>query len=71
MNIQHYFAARFAPHFVGTGEVLWEVITPDGERVASTTREWAARDLEEALNMALTEWVEADELGQTDRVVNC
>lgn len=36
------------------GSELYEVITPDGERVASASEHWRAIGLEQALNQALS-----------------
>lgn len=70
-DIQHYFKAQVVDHTgEGTltdGSIVWEVVNPDQERVASCTTEKGARDLEMALNLALTDWVEENE---DDHVVN-
>lgn len=50
----------------GSGR-LYSIDTPDGERVASTTSEYAARDLRQRLNEVLTLWVERN---GSDAVVN-
>lgn len=70
MNVQHAFKAQLVDHTgQGTltdGGILWEIVSPEGERIASCTDEDAASELEQALNLALTDWAEADE---SDRVV--
>ncbi|WP_371763355.1 hypothetical protein [Massilia sp.] len=70
-EIQHYFKAQIVDHTgdgtLTDGSVVWEVVNPDGERVASCSNEDAARKLEVDLNLLLTDWVEEDE---SDRVVN-
>lgn len=70
-DIQHYFKAQAVDHTgKGTltdGSVVWEVVNPDKERVASCSDEKGARDLEMTLNLALTDWVEENE---ADRTVN-
>lgn len=64
-DIQHAFKAQVVDHTgEGTltdGSVLWEVIMPGGDRLASCTKEDGARALEVALNLALTDWLEEDE----------
>lgn len=54
------FAARLAPTFETqpNGERLYEVVTPDGERVASATNEQRCRDLAGELNGTLRRWAE-------------
>lgn len=68
-DIQQVFSAQLVDHTgKGTltdGSVLWEVVTPEGERVASCTNAEAANKLEMALNMALTAWLEEDEADRT------
>ena len=53
-----FFTARLAPHFADQpdGERLYEVITPDGERVASTTLIFDADRLADNLNHVLLAW---------------
>lgn len=69
MSIEHVFEARLVDHTgEGTltdGGVLWEIVTPEGERIASCESAEAAKALEMTLNMALTEWVEEDESDRT------
>lgn len=64
-DIQHVFRAQLVDHTgEGTltdGSVLWEVITPEGERIGSCTKEAGAKALEMMLNLALTDWLEEDE----------
>jgi hypothetical protein len=36
------------------GSILWEIVTPEGERIGACTMESSARTLETALNLALT-----------------
>ena len=71
MNVLHKFQARLVDHTgEGTmtdGSILWEVVSDDGERVASCSTEGAAKDLEVALNIALTDWCEVDE---SDRIAS-
>jgi len=66
MSIQHYFQTNEVEMSDGS-ESIWEVTNSDGERVASCSSEEAAKELEMALNFALTDWVEVDE---EDRVVS-
>lgn len=61
-NIVHWFECRKVAHLDEIGEDLWEVITPDGERVATSTVEEHMFDLEVALNMALTDANEHEEV---------
>lgn len=65
MSIHHAFAARIVDHTgEGTltdGSILWEVVTPGGDRIASCESEHGAQELEMALNLALTDWVGEDE----------
>lgn len=49
------------------GSDLYEIVTPDGERVASSTDDEAMSDLEIELNATLAEAAEAD----SDIVINC
>lgn len=64
------FRARLVDHTgEGTltdGGILWEVVTPDDERVASCVKSEAARELAERLNGALETWACSD---PSDRVV--
>ena len=68
-SIQNTFSARVVDHTgQGTltdGGVLWEIVTPEGERIASCEKPGSADALEKALNMALTEWLEEDEEDRT------
>lgn len=68
-DIQHVFKAQVVDHTgKGTltdGSVLWEIVTPEGERIASSTQESSARTLEMALNLALTDWLKEDEADRT------
>jgi hypothetical protein len=66
MSIQHVFSTNEEVMTDGSGS-LWEVITDDGERIASCTDQAAAEDLAMQLNMTITEWCEVDE---ADRVAN-
>lgn len=66
MDIQHAFHINETAMTDGSGSV-WEIVTDDGERIASCTSEEAAEELEMALNMALTDWCEVDE---EDRISN-
>lgn len=66
MNIQHAFWTNEEVMTDGSGSV-WELLSPDGERIASASTKDAIRELEIALNMELTDWLEEDE---SDRVVN-
>lgn len=72
MKIQHFFKAQLVDHTgdgtLTDGGVLWEVVTPTDERVASCSTQEAAEDLERELNMALTGWCEED---TDDRVADC
>lgn len=53
------FTARVAPSFDrNQPDCLFEVVTQDGERIASTTSELYARDLARGLNAELKNWVE-------------
>lgn len=48
------------------GGVLFEVVTPEGERIASCTNDAAAADLQAALGVTLALWEAVD----PDRVVS-
>lgn len=61
--MEHTFMARQVE--MSDGSVLFEVVGPEMVRVATCTDEDAAEDLEMILNMALTDWCEANTL---DRV---
>lgn len=63
MSVLNFFSVRPVSHLNG----LWEIITPDGERIASCGYEPAAFGLEERLNYALARWAEVD---PHDRVIN-
>ena len=54
------FTARLAPGFESNpkSDRLYEVVTPDGERVASATNELRCRDLAGELNSTLRRWAE-------------
>ena len=65
MKIHHFFETQ--PVEMTDGGKLFEIITPDGERVASGTDEAVLKRLEIALNMALSE--AADEHSNID--INC
>lgn len=56
MSIEHFFSHRQVE--MSDNSQLWEVVTPDGERVASATTEEAVVEVEMALNLALTDAVE-------------
>lgn len=56
--IKHFFDTRKVE--MSDNSELWELVTPDGERVASATTEDALTDLEIALNMAITDAIEAN-----------
>jgi hypothetical protein len=58
MSIQHYFVARKVE--MSDNSELYELVTPDGERVATATTQAAMDDLEVALNMALTDAAETN-----------
>ncbi len=62
------FTARLAPSFEDQpeGERVYEVVTPEGERIASCTSNAAAMSLAFALNTSITAW--ADIVG-SDAVV--
>lgn len=64
MSIQHYFNTRKVE--MSDSSDLWEIVTPEGERVASATEEGKLVAIEMALNLALTDAAEAD----SDIVVN-
>jgi hypothetical protein len=72
MKLKELFMARAVDHTgAGTltdGSVLWEVVTPEGERIGDTTTEDAADDLADALNMAASDWLYED---LDDRTLNC
>jgi hypothetical protein len=53
-EIKHVFHTQRVDHLAAIGEELWEVITPEGERIAAAQSEDAMRDLEMALNMTIT-----------------
>jgi hypothetical protein len=57
-KIQHFFETRKIE--MTDKSVLWELVTPDGERVAAASTEEAIEDLEIALNMALTDAMDAN-----------
>lgn len=69
MDIQHAFTAQLVDHTGGgtltDGSTLWEVVSRSGDRIGSCSTEEAAEDLAMALNLALTDWVEADESDRT------
>lgn len=56
--IKHFFETRKVE--MSDNSKLWELVTPDGERVAAASTEEALTDLEIALNLALTDAVEAN-----------
>lgn len=68
-RIQHVFKAQLVDHTgEGTltdGGVLWEIVTPDDERIASCESAEGAKALEMALNLTLTDWLEEDESDRT------
>jgi len=68
-DVQHVFEARLVDHTgdgtLTDGSVLWGVFSPDDERIASCSTEAAAQALEQALNLALTDWLEEDEVDRT------
>lgn len=62
-NDKRFFSARLAPGFEDNPphDLLYEVVTPEGERVASATSELACKTLAASLNSALRGW--ADHVG--------
>jgi len=68
-NIKRAFTAQPVDHTgdgtLTDGSVLWEVVTPDGERIGDCSTQSAATELEVALNATLTTWVCADEGDRT------
>lgn len=56
--IKHFFETRKVE--MSDNSELWELVTPEGERVASATSEDVLTDLEITLNMAITDAVEAN-----------
>lgn len=53
------FKARVAPGFECiTRDCLYEVVSQDGERIASTTSELQAANLASSLNAELARWAE-------------
>lgn len=63
MSIRHYFSVQPVEM---TDSTLFELVTPDGERVATASTDSKLRSLEADLNIVLTEAAEAD----TDVVIN-
>jgi hypothetical protein len=67
--MEHVFTARLVDDTgEGTltdGSVLWEVVSPTGERIASCEKGSSATALAETLNKALTDWVAQDESDRT------
>lgn len=57
-RILHFFSTR--PVEMTDGSNLYELVTPDGERVAAASSEEALEDLEMTLNMELSEAVAAN-----------
>ncbi len=57
-RILHFFSTR--PVEFTDGSKLYELVTPDGERVAAASSEEALEDLEMTLNMELSEAVAAN-----------
>lgn len=64
-----FFTARVAPVFASQppNERLYEVVTPEGERVASTMDEMTCSLLAARLNEALNAWRSQD---PSDRVIS-
>lgn len=56
--IKHFFETRKVE--MSDNSELWELVTPDGERVAAASTEDALIDLEMTLNLALTNAFEAN-----------
>jgi hypothetical protein len=54
------FTARLAPTFESQpkGERLYEVVTAEGERIASATNETRCADLAGELNIVVNRWAE-------------
>jgi len=69
MSIEHVFSAQLVDHTgEGTltdGSILWEIVTPEGERIASCTDPKAAEALEMTLNLALIDWAEQNKFDRT------
>lgn len=65
MSIQHFFTSRKV--HMSDGSDLWELVTPEGERVATATKESTLLDLEIFLNLGLTDASDAD----SDIEINC
>lgn len=59
MEMHYFFETNEVE--MSDGSELYEVVTPDGERVATTTDKIKAMDLEQRLNQELSEW--AAEIG--------
>ena len=55
MDIKHVFTTRRVEHLEAVGEELWELISPEGERIAAASTEEPLFQLEMALNMVLTD----------------
>lgn len=56
--IKHFFETRKVE--MSDNSELWEIVTPDGERVAAASTQEALLDLEITLNLALTDAFEAN-----------
>jgi hypothetical protein len=58
MDIVHFFDTRKVE--MSDNSDIFELVTPDGERVASASTEGPLHDLEIALNLAITDAIEAN-----------
>jgi len=56
--IKHFFETRKVE--MTDDSELWELVTPDGERIAAASTEDALINLEIALNLAITDAFEAN-----------
>ena len=56
--IKHFFETRKVE--MSDNSELWELVTPDGERIAAASTEAALTDLEITLNLAITDAFEAN-----------
>jgi hypothetical protein len=56
--IKHFFDTRKVE--MSDDSELWELVTPDGERIAAASTEDALINLEIALNLAITDAFEAN-----------
>lgn len=66
MKLIRFFTARKVE--MTDNSNLWEIVTPDGERVADCTDQLGAEYISNQLNLDLSDWIAADTVDRTANI---